>query len=217
MATIPAQVADITVGWLNDVLPQDVGRIESFTITRFGTGVGILGELARLHLTYVDGPASGPATMVAKCQSPAPENQFLAQAMGFYLREVNFYRDISAHLDVRVPASYHAECGPDGLPFIILIEDITDAYCPDQVKGLTLNEAERILDTVAVLHAEFWETPQLYNLTWLPPMNNPLYKAGKAMADAQWPGFVEHFGDRVGGEMLGTLKSACEKYPDMLD
>jgi len=217
MAIIPAQIADITVDWLNDVLPSHVGRVANFDITRFGTGVGILGELARLHLAYVDGPSAGPATIVAKCQSPAPENQFLAQAMGFYLREVNFYRDISPHLNVRVPASYFADCEPEGLPFIILIEDITDAYCPDQMKGLTLNEAEKILDTVAVLHAQFWETPQLYELAWLPPMNNPLYKAGKAIAEVQWPGFVEHFGDRVGGTMLDTLRAACDKYPDMLD
>ena len=84
MSFIPSQVADITVDWLNEVLPKNVGTVESFTITRFGTGVGILGELARLHLTYADGNGAGPATVVAKCQSPAPENQFLAQAMGFY-------------------------------------------------------------------------------------------------------------------------------------
>ena len=49
MTYIPSQVADITVEWLNDVLPKNVGRVQSFTITRFGTGVGILGELARLQ------------------------------------------------------------------------------------------------------------------------------------------------------------------------
>ena len=81
MSFIPSQVADITVNWLNDVLPENVGKVDSFTITRFGTGVGILGELARLHLTYVDGAQAGPATIVAKCQSPAPENQFLAPAV----------------------------------------------------------------------------------------------------------------------------------------
>jgi hypothetical protein len=216
-AAIPSQIADITVDWLNQVLPPDVGRVKGFEVTRFGTGVGILGELARLTLDYVDGPGAGPATLVAKCQSPAPENQFLSQAMGFYLREVNFYRQVADQLSVRVPKAYHADCGPDGLPFVLLIEEITDAYCPDQVKGLTLHEAERILETVAVLHAEFWETPQLYQLDWLPPMNNPLYKAGKAMAEAQWPGFVAHYGDRVGGEMLDVLERACQLYPDMLD
>src|SRR5688572_22589485 len=98
MGTIPAQIADITTSWLNQVLPSDVGEVESFTATRFGEGVGILGELARLSLTYRDGPSSGPATIVAKCQSPAPENQFLGQVMGFYLREVNFYREVADRL-----------------------------------------------------------------------------------------------------------------------
>ena len=87
MPSIPAQIADITTDWLNEVLPSNVGRVKGFEVTRFGTGVGILGELARLTLDYVDGRGSGPATIVAKCQSPAPENQFLAQAMGFYLRD----------------------------------------------------------------------------------------------------------------------------------
>jgi Ecdysteroid kinase-like family len=217
MPSIPAQIADISTDWLNEVLPSNVGRVKGFEVTRFGTGVGILGELARLALDYVDGPGSGPATIVAKCQSPAPENQFLAQAMGFYLREVNFYKDVATRLNVRVPHPYYAEAGPDGLPFIILIEEITEAHCPDQITGLTLNEAERILETVARLHAAFWETQELYELAWLPPMNNPLYKAGKAMAEAQWPHFKEHFGDRIDGGMLDALHKACDKYPDMLD
>ena len=217
MPQIPAQIADITVDWLNEVLPADIGRVASFDVQRFGTGVGILGELARLTLTYVDGPDAGPTTIVAKCQSPAPENQFLAQAMGFYLREVNFYRDVATRLSIRVPKPYFADCGPDGLPFVILIEEITGAHCPDQITGLTLNEAERILETAARLHAAFWETKELYELTWLPPMNNPLYKAGKAMAEAQWPHFKEHFGPRLDGAMVDALHQACQLYPDMLD
>ena len=54
MPSIPSQIADITVDWLNEVLPSEVGRIKTFEVTRFGTGVGILGELARLTLDYVD-------------------------------------------------------------------------------------------------------------------------------------------------------------------
>ena len=217
MSRIPNQVADITVDWLNEVLPSDVGHVSSFEVTRFGTGVGILGELARLSLTYNDGPGAGPATLVAKCQSPAPENQFIAQAMGFYLREVNFYRDLATRLPVRVPKSYFADCSDNGLPFVILIEEIAGARCPDQITGLTLDDAKRILETVAALHAAFWETNELYELTWLPPMNNPLYKAGKAIAEAQWPQFEVHFGPHLDGSTIAALRTACEIYPEMLD
>ena len=69
MPQIPSQIADITADWLNEVLPSDIGRVKSFDVQRFGTGVGILGELARLTLTYLDGPGAGPERTVAKCQA----------------------------------------------------------------------------------------------------------------------------------------------------
>lgn len=216
MGDIPAQVSDITLNWLNQVLDAEVGTVANFTAVPLGEGVGILGQLARLSLQYEPGH-HGPATMIAKCQSPAPENQGLSLAMGFYLREVNFYRHLADDLDISVPHAYHADCGPGGLPFILLLEDIAGAYCPDQVNGITVDEARRILDVAATLHAEFWERDALYALSWLPPMNNPLYKAAQALARLRWPAFVERFSDRIPPEFMTVLAQAIEQYPAMLD
>jgi len=73
MPMIPEQIANITTEWLNEVLATNpaVGRIANFRAERLGEGVGILGELARLHLTYAPGE-SGPATMIAKCNRRHP-------------------------------------------------------------------------------------------------------------------------------------------------
>ena len=174
MAIVPAQVADITLEWLNEVLDGKVGRISSFTAEPLGQGVGILGELARLTFGYVDGHV-GPATMIIKCQSPAPENQFLGRVMGFYLREVNFYRHVADSLTIRVPHAYHVDAADDGLPFVLLLEEIVGSRCADQIAGITPDEAGLILDIVADLHAEFWDDTTLDAMVWLPPMNNPLY------------------------------------------
>jgi hypothetical protein len=216
MAAIPPQIADVSVDWLNEVLGGKVGTIASFRAERLGEGVGILGELARLHLAYAPG-ADGPSTLIAKCQSPAAENQFLGRVMGFYLREVNFYREVATDLAIRVPAAFHVDAGDDGLPFVLLIEDIVGSHCPDQIAGITPDEAGRILDVVATLHARFWGAPELDSMSWLPPMNNPLYKGGKDMALARWPGFVERFGGRIGAGMLGHIDRACNAYPELLD
>jgi hypothetical protein len=216
MASIPVQVADITLDWLNEVLAGKAGRIASFTEERFGEGVGILGELARLRLTYAAGE-SGPTTLIAKCQSPAPENIFLAQLMGFYLREVSFYREVADQVSVRVPKAYHVDSGADGVPFVLLLEAIEDAYCPNQIEGISVEEAERIIDTVAKLHAPFWGSPKLDTMAWLPPMNNPLYKMGKDMALAKWPGFVEKFGPKLKPETMVGIEKSINVYPEMLD
>lgn len=216
VSNIPEQIADISLDWLNEVLAPATGPVESFRVERLGEGVGILGELARLHLTYST-DASGPASMIAKCQSPAPENRFLGEVMGFYLREVNFYKEVAGSLNVRVPHPYHADSSPNGLPFVLLIEDIVGARCPDQIDGITIDETHRILDVVATLHARFWDSPELETMTWLPPMNNPLYKSGRDMALARLPEFRVKFGDRVSSEFMGVIERACNEYPNLLD
>lgn len=214
---IPAQVDQITVDWLNDVLGDEFGTIDSFTLLHFGEGVGILGELARLTLSYADGH-NGPATLVAKCASPSEENQFLATMMGFYLREVNFYRGVASSLDVRVPAPYHVDASETGVPFVLLIEDIAGATTPNQIDGLSVDEAEKIISTIAPLHAQYWgRDTELDALSWLPPMNNDLYKGGGAMATALFPDFSEHFAGKISAEFMAVIGVACERYVDMLD
>jgi aminoglycoside/choline kinase family phosphotransferase len=215
-ATIPVQVDDISVDWLNDVLGDDIGTVADFTLTHFGEGVGILGELARISLTYAPGE-SGPASVIAKCATPSVDNQFLAVAMGFYLREVNFYREVAGNLDVRVPRAYHAAASKTGVPFILLLEDIEGAQTPNQLEGLSLDEVRRIIASIVPLHTQFWGNDAVMALDWLPPMNNDMYKGGQAMAVERFPGFVEHFGDRIPDHMIDTTRRACERYSDLLD
>lgn len=213
--SIPTQVADIGAPWLGTVLFGDPTAVTGVDAERFGEGVGILGELARLRLAYADG-FDGPDTLVAKCQSPSPENQFIAQAMGFYEREINFYNQVADSLSIRVPTALHAECGDGGLPFVLLLEDIAGARCPDQIEGITVDEATKILSVVAELHAAFWDSPRLAEMTWLPPMNNPMYQGGLPLALEKLPAFTERFGERIGDEMMAAIATACHHYVELL-
>ena len=137
MTFIPNSVKEITVDWLNSVLPAEMQGIQDMQWEDLGEGVGILGEVSRLHLTYREG-ASGPKTIIAKCQSPAPENIFLCQAMGFYFREVNFYQKLTDTLPVKVPRCYYSDIANDGIPFVLLIQEISDISILDQSKVQTL-------------------------------------------------------------------------------
>jgi len=217
--TIPAHVDDITVEWLNTVLAQrdDIGTIESIDIAHFGEGVGILGELARISLNYAPGHV-GPPTLVAKCAAAAEENHFLAIVMGFYVREVNFYREIAHRVDVRVPAAYHVDTSETGVPFVLLIEDIPDASTPDQIAGITADDARTIISAIVPLHVQFWnKLPELEALEWLPPMNNDLYKGGEAMGTALFPAFAEHFAEHIDADTMDKIGESCRRYADLLD
>ena len=216
-ATIPAQVDDITTEWLNSVLGDEFGTIASVEITHFGEGVGILGELARLTLSYEPGQ-DGPATIVAKCASTSEANQFLAVAMGFYVREVNFYQQLGDRLNIRVPRCFHAASSETGVPFVLLIEEIAGATTPDQVAGISPVDAERIISTITDLHVQFWgDTAALEALDWLPPMNNEMYRGGQAIATAVYPGFAERYGDMIPPDFMVDIGRSCDRYADMLD
>ncbi len=215
---IPSQSTDISTTWLNTVLESrgEVGRVASVRAENLGEGVGILGEVARLHLTYEPGQ-NGPPTMVAKCQSLFPANVFVSQLMGFYVREVNFYNDLAPSLSLRVPRCFHASADPVGAPFVILMEEITGARMIDQIAGATLADCERIVDIGAALHASFWETPQLYALDWLPPWNNPAYKGAKELVETKIGAFDERWSEKLPKDAMAWMHQVTPRYPEMLD
>lgn len=215
--TIPHSVDEIDAAWLNNVLDDEFGTIESITIEHFAEGVGILGELARISLSYAAGQ-SGPATLVAKCPAASEENHFLAIAMGFYVREVNFYREVADRVDVRVPRSYHADTSETGVPFVLLIEDIEGATTPDQLNGISVDEADKIISAIVPLHVQFWgKLGELEALEWLPPMNNDLYKGGQPMGVALFPAFAEHFREQIPADVMERIGVSCERYAELLD
>ncbi|MFK7918067.1 MAG: phosphotransferase family protein [Ilumatobacter sp.] len=216
-ASIPHNVDEIDVGWLNTVLGKEFGTIESMALEHFAEGVGILGELARITLTYAAGE-SGPATLIAKCPSASEENHFLAIAMGFYIREVNFYREVAGDLDVRVPRAYHADTSDTGVPFVLLIEEIAGATTPDQLSGISVAEATKIISAIVPLHVQFWgKAAELEALTWLPPMNNDLYKGGQPLGVALFPQFAEHYGNHISADDMARIGVSCERYAELLD
>jgi hypothetical protein len=222
VATIPLRAADITAGWLRDVLGDRIDSVHGVRTEPLGEGVGILAEVTRLHLSYPctdagDDPVRRPPTLIAKCQSPHPENVGLAQAMGFYEREVNFYRQLAPGLDVGVPRCLHAAMADGGVPFVLLLEEVTGARMIDQVEGASLGECERALDEAVRLHARFWDHPDLWALDWLPPMNNPLYKAAQGLGEAKWPAFEARWRDRLPADAMAWVAAVTPRYPDLLD
>ncbi len=211
--TIPTQSTNITAAWLGEVLGKHVTDVRAENL---GAGIGILGEVARLHVTYATGE-QGPPTYVSKCQSLASENVGISVAMGFYDREVNFYRNASRQMPVRVPRCYHADMHDSSVPFVLILEDIVGSRCPNQIAGISLDDAERIIDTVSSVHARFWESDQLHSYTWLPPMNNPMYKGAQGMAVPKLAGYLERFGDRLTPATRSAVETVIERYPDYLD
>ncbi len=207
----PDSPADITAAWLSQALGTVVTDVSAANL---GEGVGVMAEVTRLTITYAEDDA-GPATLIAKTASPAEANRQTATTFGFYTREVAFYREVAARMKLRVPTCHFVDADPSGVPFVLLLEDVSDARQLDQLEGISLTDAEAVIDEIAKLHARWWEN--LDGLDWLPPMNNDLYKGyGQVLPDlaallkASW-------GDRLDPAAMPWLDTLCDRYTDYLD
>ena len=93
----------------SDVIGGDVSVAE-IRIDPGAVGVGFMGEIATVGVTY-DGDANGaPTSMIAKFPTHSPEVRAMMQPARIYEREHRFYREIAAQSPVRTPQVFHVTC-----------------------------------------------------------------------------------------------------------
>jgi|TARA_B100001996_G_scaffold379189_1_gene364550 thiamine kinase-like enzyme len=213
---IPSTVNDISPDWLNAALPQEFGEIIDIDWVDLGEGVGILGEVSRLVLTYTEGQ-TGPKSLVVKCQSHAEENVTLCTSMGYYFREVNFYKHCQDNFPIVTPRCFFSEIDEAGTPFTILIEEIPNVTVLDQTTGAGIQETASVFSMLAKLHAHYWESDELYALDWLPPMNNAMYKTSQPLAESLIDDFKTDWASKIDSNTLEAIEGFIPRYPDFLD
>lgn len=201
---IPASIAEVTPDWLSSVLGA---QISSVTATVIGEGVGIMGEINRVALAYVDAPTppGRPGSVVVKLPSPFEENRTQGIALGMYEAEVRFYQELAERTGTGLPDVHYAAIRPGTADFVIVMEDLSHLDLVDQLVGLTLDQARAAVRVLADLHAAWWDAVQTPELEWIPSMVG----ARIEMVDSMLPGlylvFIEKFADRLpeGGAELG--------------
>ncbi|MEN3273931.1 MAG: hypothetical protein V7636_2692, partial [Actinomycetota bacterium] len=103
---IPEKADDVTATWFSNALGASVTAIK---LEPVGVGVGLLGELYRVHLTGEDVPAS----VILKLPTHAAANKAIGMAFHFYEREIRFFRDVAPTARVRVPQALHLDMDVD--------------------------------------------------------------------------------------------------------
>jgi Phosphotransferase enzyme family len=179
MANIPQSVAELTPAWLTTALAPLIGsgRVSSVTSDDIGTGVGVFGIIARLHLTYEGAPATAPTTLIAKMPTDAEANRTVGMALGLYARENNFYDNVADSVPFPVPTCHVSQTDAASGHFLLIMEDLGHLEAGDQLAGITVARAEAIIDALAAFHATWWESPELDTLDWLPTQDAPIYFA----------------------------------------
>ncbi|MCW3015599.1 MAG: hypothetical protein JWO02_2691 [Solirubrobacterales bacterium] len=215
-SAIPDALTRLDAGWFTAVLrgssatDADVVDIavEPLQIT------GAAGELARVRLRYDRAGAVGPTAVIAKFRGSTDTQQAMDAALGIFARERFFYDEVAALLSVATPRCYFAGDGDD-LP--LLLEDLGGLRMGDQVAGLSLADAERLVDVLAALHAEFWERPIPGDEPWTVSLRDPIFGGMLTQLIASGvPALRERYAGRVPERVLAELESAAPNWTDVL-
>ncbi len=119
----------------------------------------LLSRIVRLRLTY-DGAADAPSSLVLKTGLADRANGLIEAGR----REIEFYTEVAAAMPARlVPRCFEAVWDADSKAWHLLLEDLTDSHFIPTKWPLppTLEQCERIVDTLARLHAAWWDDPRL--------------------------------------------------------
>ena len=198
----PAGIDDVTADWLTAVLRtsgalNEDGTVASLTPSRFGEGAGLLSDLDRVAVNYRGSSEGAPATVVVKFPTHDEVQRFTADALGFYQREINFYREIAPDAPFDTPRCFAAIQGDESTDFVLVLEDVGHLRGVSQIDGCSIDEAKIAVETLAAFHAQWWQDPRLEKMGELYlPIQSDFYRA--VLPDVfrgGWDLAVQHAGD----------------------
>ena len=217
---------EVTPAWLTSVLRSSGAlgadaAVADVAVEQFAQGSGLLSELFRLRPTYDGAHAGAPESLVLKLPTPDPAMRGVADALGFYQRELRFYREVAPEVPFGTARCHAAIVADDGSSdFVLVLEDLAHLRPLDQVAGCSWEQALGVLDRLAAMHARWWGPEKLPELatTFLPVRNDmyiavlpQLYEPGWAVVKEVAPDLLTPeltaFGDRW-SELCGPMLSA---------
>jgi hypothetical protein len=149
MPVLPVDASDLSPAWLSEVLGTEVVGVEILDHA-FATN-----QRVRIGLTYASAEA-GPASLFVKLAPLDPAHREMIGASGMGEREAQFYADVAASVDLRVPGAFFAGTADDG-GFALLLEDLAAGGCAfsDGSWGVTADAAAGAFEDLARFHGQF--------------------------------------------------------------
>ena len=182
MLRLPATMDEVTPEWLQAAVSTHPdfmgGRIERIEKTPVGVGIGQVGDLARVMLTYADDvtvKSKFPASVVVKLQAGFEPMRAVGVRYDMYLRETGFYQTLAKATRAPTPTIYFIDWQPAQERNTIVMQDLTQWHWPDQIAGATAHQAERCIDALALVAAGHWNA-DFATHEWLPGSQSEVFQ-----------------------------------------
>jgi Ecdysteroid kinase-like family len=211
---LPTTIDGIDSAWLTAAMRRS-GRLapaDSVTLVKVESMTAGTAFSTMMYRLVLDGPADAPRTAILKLPIEGPVRDLL-DGIGAYRRELTFYRELAPNLPVRVAEAYVAEISSESTDFVLVLEDLIGLQPGDQLKGLTLAQAEGAVDYLAAFHGWGWENPRLDEFAdRFPPLDGAVGSGGQQqfgqIFKTTWPGAREH--------MSGAALKVGDALPELV-
>jgi hypothetical protein len=215
MSTVADSLSHLTPEWLTRVL-REGGHTEAAAIEVAAEPMqftGAVADMARLRLAYDGSGTEGPATVIAKIRGDDDLRRGMDAAMGLYAREAAFYAQFADRVPVATPVCFHVG---DGTTTPLLLEDLGGLRMGDQMQGLSLPDAERLMEVLAELHARFWGSPDL-GADWIvSPAEGPFAGMIVQLVGSGVEALRERFADQAPPGVLDEVAEAAPRWGEIL-
>jgi hypothetical protein len=211
--SVPADADGITPDWLTAAL-REAGAIDDARVTSIQSGpvghMGMTGQLRRLRISYDKAEAGAPRSLLAKFSARHPEVRATVHSIGFYEREIGFYREFAADCPVRTPRCYFGEVEMDSGASLLLLEDLTWMHNLNSAGG-GVDEVELVIRELGRLHAAWWGDPRLDQTPWLPMKGILTPDQAPVVLIQNWESFLGKLSIPVTEELL-SAGELCARY-----
>jgi len=211
MISFPTQPEHLSATWLTEMF-HDAGvlgtgrAVSDYTVTLIGEGVGLLGLVVRIDLSYAPGGGEpGPDSIVVKFAHPVAANRAIAMNTRMYEREVTFFNEIAGSIDTVTPVCYFAAVNSESGENIVVLEDLRGYQPADQVQGIDADGARLVIDAFAPLHAAFWGNTDQPMLATAMRVDSSYIEPFMPSILGTWERCVELFGYCIAPDVLEQL------------
>jgi Ecdysteroid kinase-like family len=176
---IPHTAHDLTPEFLSGIISKTargtaVTGVNVVKAHEYGDGDVSTSARASLRLDYVGDLADSlPRDVVVKLSFDSRDSSkdvWFCQLHGLFNNEVNFYNRIRPMLNIEAPRSLGGLFDPDTRQYVLIMEDVSKrgATFPTMMDDVTVGQVQTILDTLARLHAQLWNSPRFgTDLAWI--------------------------------------------------
>ena len=179
-----------------------------------------------IEVEFEGSPQGLPRTLYVKLPCSEIATRAFANAVGFWEVETTFCQRVASKLPIRVPRVHAAVM--QGTRFVLILENLYETPGTqlfnnrDMAAGTTLDRAKMCLQTLAELHAGFWNWSESDRDALLPPRLHTYLSDGgrrltKTLADASIGPARRVAPDLFSESDAALCRQAVEKWDALVD